>query len=129
MKKYEIALVFKNVEETDLKKTIDGINKLINSKEGKVTKVIDWGKRKLAYRIKGETHGIYQFFKIEIAREKVTEIENGLKINEGLLRYLIVEDAGNIYESPEEREKYANSEKTTDGTTPTNVKNEKFEQE
>lgn len=129
MKKYEIALVFKNVEEADLKKTIEGIKKLITSKEGKVNKVIDWGKRRLAYRIKGENHGTYQFFKVEIDGSKVVEIENNLRINEGLLRYLIVEDTGTIYESPEEREKYATSEKATDGTTPTNVKNEKFEQE
>ena len=69
---------------------LDNINQLITGLGGEVSDVEQWGKRKLAYPIKGLAEGNYVLihFKMEPSRNR--ELEAKLKISEDVARHLLV---------------------------------------
>ena len=73
---------------------LDNINQLITGLGGEVSEVEQWGKRKLAYPVKGLAEGNYVLtrFKMEPSRNK--ELEAKLKISEDVARHLLVRLGG-----------------------------------
>ncbi|RKY37186.1 MAG: 30S ribosomal protein S6 [Candidatus Omnitrophota bacterium] len=69
---------------------IEQLRGLIKKNEGDIQNVTDWGKRKLAYLIDKKTEGIYYLFDFTLLPEKMKIVENVLKLNEAILRILIV---------------------------------------
>ena len=53
-----------------------------------VTKVENWGKRRLAYDIRKQREGTYAVFEISAEPAMVKEFERQLKLNENVLRFL-----------------------------------------
>ena len=56
--------------------------------------VTHWGKRTLAYPVAGKESGYYVVTKFEAAATMLPEFERALKLDEGLLRHLVVLDEG-----------------------------------
>ena len=52
--------------------------------------VDEWGKRRLAYAVKKFTDGFYVLINFEAAPAEIKEIDRVLKINDEVLRHLIV---------------------------------------
>jgi small subunit ribosomal protein S6 len=90
MRNYEIAVVLHPDLEIDLATTLDKVEGIITKNGGKITKKDNWGKRKLAYKIKKQDWGIYVFYNVEIDASKINKINQTLRITEEVLRYLIV---------------------------------------
>ena len=90
MRNYEIAVVLHPDLEIDLATTLDKVEGIITKNGGKITKKDNWGKRKLAYKIKKQDWGIYVFYNVEIDPAKINKINQTLRITEEVLRYLIV---------------------------------------
>ena len=86
MAKYEITLVF----DKDNKKIIDGFRKYFEELKVKVVKEEDWGVKPLAYPIKKREEAGYFYFEIEVDTKKIKKLEDKIKLEEGLLRYLVV---------------------------------------
>lgn len=57
---------------------------------GRVIKLDNWGKRKLAYEVKHQKEGSYVLQDFQIGPDRVPELEAALKITEEVLRHLIV---------------------------------------
>jgi small subunit ribosomal protein S6 len=53
MNQYEIAVLYHPDLEVDLTKAEDRVKKIFADNGGKLTNTDNWGKRKLAYNIKG----------------------------------------------------------------------------
>ena len=53
-----------------------------------VTKVENWGKRRLAYDINKQREGTYAVFEVSAEPVTVKEFERQLKLNENVLRFL-----------------------------------------
>ena len=66
------------------------IEKLIKTAKGKITKLDDWGKIDLAYEIKGEGGGNFLHFTLELDSLTAKLIGEKLKLEEGIIRYLLV---------------------------------------
>jgi small subunit ribosomal protein S6 len=49
----------------------------------------NWGKRKLAYDIKGNEHAVYVFYTVELPSEAVRKVESTLNITDEVIRFLI----------------------------------------
>jgi ribosomal protein S6 len=49
----------------------------------------NWGKRKLAYGIKGSEHAVYVFYSVELPGEAVAKVESTLNITGEVIRFLI----------------------------------------
>ncbi|MGB9706913.1 MAG: 30S ribosomal protein S6 [Microgenomates group bacterium] len=91
MRAYELTLVVDpDLTSEKQKKQIEKIKKIIADLKGEVKKITEWGKRELAYPIKKKNMGCYFLWEIEMPQESASELNSKLKIEEGLLRYLIV---------------------------------------
>lgn len=93
MKKYEIMYILKaNLEDAQRKEVIEKLHSLLTNEGAKVTNVNEWGLRDLAYPIKKETKGYYVVIKVECEPNATKEFDRKTKINNNVLRYLIIVD-------------------------------------
>jgi small subunit ribosomal protein S6 len=89
MAQYEIAVLYHPDLEVDLSKAEERVTKIITDNGGSVTATDNWGKRKLAYNIKGNEHAVYVFYTVEMPGEGVAKIESTLNITDEVIRFLI----------------------------------------
>ncbi len=110
MRNYELCLVFSSkLGKEEQEKLLGKIKADIEKSGGKIEKEEEWGKRELAYRIKKEAEGIYILFFLKLPEEGVNTFEQRLKLEEKILRYLLVrsEEVGEVKKekSPARRKK------------------------
>ncbi len=90
MNKYESVIIINtNITEENRKKVIDKITDLINL-NGKIEKVEELGKKKLAYEIKNNTDGYYVLFYFESKSEFIMELERVYRITDEIMKFLNV---------------------------------------
>ena len=89
MNKYEVMFIVKPAEEEATNAVIEKVEALIARVGGTVEKVDRWGKRRLAYAVKKFTDGFYVLINFAAPAE-IKEIDRVLKINDEVLRHLIV---------------------------------------
>jgi len=75
--------------EIDLDKATQKITKIVKDGGGKIVSEDNWGKRKLAYTIKGHDHAVYVFYSVELPSESVKKVEVTLNITDEVIRFLI----------------------------------------
>jgi small subunit ribosomal protein S6 len=86
---YEIAVLYHPDLEIDIEKPAAKVVKIFTENGGKVTAEDNWGKRKLAYTVKGHDHAVYVFYTVDIPGENVAKIESILNITDEVIRFLI----------------------------------------
>lgn len=89
LNQYEIAVLYHPDLEVDLSKAEDRVKKIVTDNGGKVTATDNWGKRKLAYSIKGNEHAVYVFYAVDLPGEAVQKVESTLNITGEVIRFLI----------------------------------------
>jgi small subunit ribosomal protein S6 len=89
LNQYEIAVLYHPDLEVDLSKAEDRVKKIVTDNGGKVASIDNWGKRKLAYTIKGNEHAVYVFYTVELPGESVQKVEAALNITDEVVRFLI----------------------------------------
>lgn len=91
MRDYELTLVIDpDLTSENQKKLVTKIKKIITDLKGKVATTKEWGKKELAYPIKKKTLGYYFFLETNLPEKAPAEIEKKLKLEEGVMRYLLV---------------------------------------
>jgi small subunit ribosomal protein S6 len=95
MRDYELYLVIDAAaEEEDAGAVIERVTELVGMGDGttggEVTKVDPRGKRRLAYPIKKKTESHDFIVTLQTMPEALPELERYLKLNEHVLRYLII---------------------------------------
>jgi small subunit ribosomal protein S6 len=91
MRDYELVLVIDpEISGVDQKKLITKIKKIIEELKGKVEKTEEWGKKKFAYPMKKKSLGYYFLWMVKLPPEGPSEMEKQLKLEEKLIRYLLV---------------------------------------
>lgn len=90
MNKYESVIIINpSVDEDKLKGLIDKFSDLIN-KHGKVEKVDNLGKKKLAYEIKKNKEGIYAVIYFEAEPTLITELERNYRITDEVIKFIVI---------------------------------------
>ena len=89
MNQYEVAVLYHPDLEVDLTKAEEKIVKIIVGNGGTITATDNWGKRKLAYDIKGNEHAVYVFYSVDMPAEGVLKTESVLNITDEVIRFLI----------------------------------------
>ena len=90
MNKYEsVVIINPNVEENALKELIERFETLINT-DGKVEKVNELGKKKLAYEIKKNKEGYYVVYDFEANPSLIAEIERNYRITDQVIKFIVV---------------------------------------
>ena len=91
MTKYEIMFIVKaTLEESTLNSITKDVQALINKNDSKVIEFKDMGRKKLAYPINKEISGFYYLMNVEATNEVIQEFDRKLRINENILRHLIL---------------------------------------
>jgi len=89
MNQYELAVLYHPDLEVDLSKAEEKVAKIVADNGGKITATDNWGKRKLAYKIKGNEHAVYVFYTVEMPGTGVKKVESTLNITDEVIRFLI----------------------------------------
>jgi len=99
LRNYEIMLIFDaSLEEDAIEKELQKVTSIIEKGKGSIVDSQKWGVRKLAYQIKHQDNGYYHLIKFSSTEVVVNEIDRVSKINDKLLRYLIVKEEKNSKE-------------------------------
>ena len=72
------------------------IRTVVESGGGKLLKIENWGRRKLAYEVKKQLKGIYLFWKYLGDAGLVEEVERNLRLADQVIRYYSVKVAENV---------------------------------
>lgn len=86
---YELVVLLHPDLEIDLEKPLAKLRQIIADNKGEITKEDSWGKRKLAYRIKGEDFAMYMYMEVSLPAETVKKLQSTLNITDEVLRYLL----------------------------------------
>lgn len=90
MNKYETVFIINpSVEDAGVKTLIQKFSDLINS-DGKVEKVDELGKKKLAYEIKKNTEGNYVAINFEANPSLIAELERVYRITDEVMKFITI---------------------------------------
>ncbi len=93
MTKYEIMYIIRpTVEEAQRKTIIETLHNIFPAHASNVVKVKEWGTRELAYEIDHHTKGYYVVVDVEATEEARAEFDRVIRLNEDVIRYLIIKD-------------------------------------
>ena len=91
MTNYEVMFIAKaTMDESSLNNLTKEVQKWITSDKGKVVEFKEMGRKKLAYPINKEVSGLYYLMNINAKKETINEFDRKLRINENIIRYLIL---------------------------------------
>ena len=93
--RYEMMFIIRPLEHRELEITINKVVGLVNE-AGTVIKLDDWGKKRLAYEIKGETEGHYVLINFDSEFPKVTHLDRKMYQIDEVVRHMIVWKGGEI---------------------------------
>ena len=90
MNRYETVFIINpNVDDAGVKALIEKFSNLINN-DGKVEKVEELGKKRLAYEIKKHREGNYVTIDFEANPELIKELERIYRITDEVIKFIVV---------------------------------------
>ncbi len=91
MNKYEITFIVRpDIEEAQMKKVAEDLKKVLTDGKANIIEEKTIGQRELAYEINKFTTGYYYLYVVEASIDLVKEFDRVVRINENILRHLIV---------------------------------------
>ncbi len=93
MRVYELGFILKpDLPEQDAQAMVDMVQQTLTDKGATVDDVDDWGKRKLAYRVRGFWNGHYYFVRYSSDADSSLnrELERRLRVADNVLKYMTV---------------------------------------
>ncbi len=104
MRPYETLIVLSPVLGAESQALIDKVQEVIRTRGGEVDASHDWGARKLAYPIQKQTDGRFFLLEYRAEGDAVAEVERTLRITDGVLRYISVQQEHTGLPQPRVRE-------------------------
>jgi len=110
---YEIMFILRPEMETEEhEEVLNGLKNTITGNGGTVDKFADWRKRRLAYEIEDHVEGHYYLVYFNGHGSIIPEIEHFFKVNDAILRFLVVRVEEDYYEAAIAEEPAAEEEIT-----------------
>ena len=90
MNKYEsVVIINPSIDEEGVKTLVEKFTNLINN-DGKLEKVENLGKRKLAYEVKKQKEEYYEVFYFEANPELIFELERNYRITDEVIKFMTI---------------------------------------
>ena len=97
MNQYEVMYVIDpTLEDSVRNELISYFSGIVEKNAGMIDRIDEWGKRRLAYAINYKTEGYYVLMYIQGPSELPRELERNFKINDKVLRYLVIRYEGEL---------------------------------
>ena len=94
-RQYEVVYIFDSaLEEAAINERLARFHALIQQPGIEPPQVNHWGKRTLAYPVKKHETGYYVVSKFDANATALPEFERAIKLDEGVLRFLVVVSEG-----------------------------------
>ena len=90
MRHYEIVFLVHPDQSEQVSGMIERYRALIESKDGKIHRLEDWGRRQLAYPIHKIHKAHYVLMNIECSQEVLDEITSAFRFNDAVIRNLVI---------------------------------------
>lgn len=91
MNSYELIYIIQpKLDEDGINGVNERVAQAITGQNGQVVSTEKWGQRKLAYPINNHFLGYYVLHNVEMPPSGVAEVERVLRLNEEVIRFLIV---------------------------------------
>ncbi len=90
MREYELIVLIHPDLEVDLDAPLGKVRDIITSVGGKIIREDNWGKKRLAYRIKNQDFAVYVAMDVALPADAPLKISNILNITDEVVRYLLV---------------------------------------
>jgi len=90
MRHYEIVFLVHPDQSEQVPAMIERYRSAIESQDGKIHRLEDWGRRQLAYPINKIHKAHYVLMNIECGTEVMKELENAFRFNDAVIRNLIL---------------------------------------
>ncbi len=79
-----------NTAEDDLRKLTSQLETVVSDLGGKVVKIDNLGRRRLAYPIQKFDEGIYSLLNVEGSGKEIAEVERRLRVSDLVIRHLTI---------------------------------------
>ena len=90
MNKYEsVVIINPSVEEEKIKVLSQKFTDIINN-DGKIEKIEDLGKKKLAYEVKKNKEGYYVVINFEANPDLIAELERNYRIMDEVIKFITI---------------------------------------
>jgi small subunit ribosomal protein S6 len=90
MRHYEVVFIVHPDQSEQVPAMIERYRSIVTSKNGKIHRLEDWGRRQMAFLIQKMHKAHYVLMNIECDQETLAELEHSFKFNDAVLRHLIV---------------------------------------
>ncbi len=91
MNKYELTLVLEGKSGAVKKKKVtEALEKILKIFRGAIKESKEWGVKELAYKLGKNNTGLYLFFELELDPKGVKALNDKLRTDADVLRYLVV---------------------------------------
>ena len=91
MRSYQSVLILKpDIDEARVAEALEKIGEFIKSNGGASLRIENWGKKRLAYRVKKNRFGIYLNLYHTLESAKVVELETKYKLYDLVIKYMVV---------------------------------------
>jgi small subunit ribosomal protein S6 len=88
---YELTLIIAgSIAEDKHQEILTEVKNYLAEHQAQITQATELGRRKFAYAIKNLRHGFYFTFEFDLVPKTLKELDRGFKLNNNLLRFLIV---------------------------------------
>lgn len=97
LREYEFTLISKtDISESAQTKVFEGYEEILKRDGGDIIKRDDWGTKKLSYPIRKNFKGHYVHYDCVTNPDNIAECERLLRIDENVLRYLVIKIGENV---------------------------------
>ncbi len=90
MRHYEIVFIVHPDQSEQVGAMVERYKTLVESQEGKVHRIEDWGRRQLTYPIQKVAKAHYVLMNVECAPATLAELETAFRFNDAVMRHLTV---------------------------------------
>ena len=94
MRHYEIVFLVHPDQSPQVPAMIERYRGMIESEQGKIHRVEDWGRRQLAYPIQKVHKAHYVLMNIECTQSTLNELESAFRFNDAVVRSLTLSRPG-----------------------------------
>ncbi|MEY3476872.1 MAG: hypothetical protein RLY65_1272 [Pseudomonadota bacterium] len=88
MRHYEIVLIIHPDQSEQVPAMVERYKTMVESQQGKIHRIEDWGRRQLAYAIAKMPKAHYVMLNLECSPACLAELENAFRFNDAVLRHM-----------------------------------------
>ena len=85
-----VFITHPDLEEADLKKSLKKFKDIIKKGKGKLVQEYLWGRRRLAYQIANQNHGVYHIWYLQATGAILDELQTQFRYSDEVLRFQTV---------------------------------------